>query len=382
MSTHMSNPHESIAKQLPTKIIYCYRSNVPLASVTAICSQGWPMLSSIQTVLIHPIYQMPLAKLVIKLEEHLELAQDTEWSITDQEISEIKLCMSAIMYALDAIWQAPAESRQHIPSLPSTSVAVGSAARLAKLAAWFDYVTSKKISFPLYRISKHNDNINWENFAGWLDDAEAIKHDWEHGAGKLATEEELRKREAALLTVKAEHIYKRIDFNKVWGWIDIQMSQSASYPAGRRETFKSLFMKGDTVPEDWTTDDVDDLVEAILTTCDCGNEITHFINTRLKHIRQLIVDFYSSFTLLSSVSRDASGAATNPDAVHTEQEAEFFADFDKRANELTELPAAPKREHFTSLALFLRAQAQHNILMRRYDMKAKTQATQQTSESI
>lgn len=354
---------------LPTKIITCYRSGVPLASVTAICSQGWPLLNSFQASLIHPIYQMPLSKLILKLKDHLHSAEAAEWLVDDHEITEIRLCMSAIMYDLDAIWQASAESKQHIPSLPSGVVAIGSAARLLNLASWYHFATSKRMTFPQYRIAKHNNNLEWQNFSTWLEDAETIRDEWQSGKDRHAQAEELRRREAALLTVKAESIYKRIDFNKVWNWIDIQLA--TEYAAGRRATFKELFMRGDLSPEDWMADDVDDLVEAILKCCDTGNEISHFINTRLNHIRQLIADFYGSFTLLDTVAKD--GVSAHPDAVQTEKEKQFFDALDHKADQLVELPPAPKRESFATLALFLKAQAQHNLLARRF--AARKQAT-------
>jgi hypothetical protein len=349
---------------LPTKTIYCYRSGTPLANITALCSQGWPLLNSFQAKLLHPIYEMPLAKLIVKLKDHLAVAEQAEWTIKDYEILEIRLCMSAIMYSLDAIWQAPAESRQHIPSLPSMTVAVGSASRLVHLAGWYHFITSKRLSFPLYRIAAYNKNTNWENFNAWLDDAETVRKEWESGRDKLAHAEELRRRDAALLTVKAENIYKRIDFNKVWNWIDIQIS--TEYAAGRRETFKQLFMKGDINPEDWIADDVDDLVEAILVCCDTGNEITHFIHTRLNHIRAIIADFYGSFTLLDTVVKDNNA---HPDLIQTPAEREFFGEIDRKVDSLSELPPAPKRESFASMAHFLKAQAQYNLLARRWNAR-------------
>lgn len=354
---------------LPTKLIACYRSGVPLASVTAVCSQGWPLLTSFQAALLHPIYQMPLSKLVLKLRDHLDVAENTEWSMTDHELSEIKLCMSAIMYDLNAIWQASQDSKQHIASLPATPVAVGSAARLLALASWYHFITSKRLSFPQYRVSKHNNNLEWENFSTWLDDAFEIKTEWESVKNRHEQAEEFRRREAAVQTIKAESIYKRIDFNKVWNWIDIQLADSPAYPLGRRTTFKELFMRGDLAPEDWCADDVDDLVEAILSCCDCGNEITHFINTRLSHIRQIINDFYGSFTLLTAVASDSKLA--HPDAQHTAQEAAFFSEIDSKLDSLTALPPAPKRESFASTALFLKAQAQHRLLTRRHSLRAE-----------
>ena len=363
---------QQTSSSLPTKTINCYRSGLPLASVTAICSQGWPLLNSFQTRLLHPIYEMPLSKLIVKLKDHLTVAEQAEWLIQNHEITEIKLCMSAIMYDLEAIWQAPAESKQHIPSLPDGKVAVGSAARLLGLANWYHFATTKRLKFPQYRISTYNNNTNWENFSAWLDDAETIRDEWQSKKSEHERAEEVRKREAALLTVKAENIYKRIDFNKVWNWIDIQIS--TEYAAGRRATFKELFMRGDISPEDWIADDVDDLIEAILTCCDTGNEITHFIHTRLNHIRAIINDFYGSFTLLDTVRNENNNA--HPDTVQTKQEQEFFGEIDKKADSLEELPTAPKRESFASMAHFLKAQAQYNLLARRF--KARKQANQQS----
>lgn len=368
---------------LPTKTIYCLRSGVPLASVTALCSQGWPLLSTFQASLLHPIYEMPLTKLVLKLSDHLHTAEQIAWCCTDYEQQEIRLCMSAIMYSLDAMYQGHMESKQHIPSLPSWAVAVGTASRLQQLASWYHFITSKRLSFPLYRVSTTNNNAHWENFATWIDDALSVKEEWESGRSELERIEEMRQRNAALLTIKAEHIYKRIDFTKVWNWIEIQISQHASYPAGRRATLKSLFMSGDTSPEDWTTDDVDDLIEAIVTCCDIGNEITHFINTRMNHIRQLIVDFYSSFTLLTTVSSE--NGATNPDLIQTAEEKEFFATFDTKLDSLASadvIIAEPKRENFASMAHFLKAQAQHRILVRRSALRASNAANNAANSSL
>jgi len=114
-------------------------------------------------------------------------------------------------------------------------------------------------------------------------------------------------------------------------------------------------------------DDVDDLCEAIFDLCDQGNEITHFIRTRMNHIRAILNDFYGSFTIVSS-----GGDSAMPSEDQTSQEKEFFAEFDRKVESLESLPPAPKREHFASLALFLRAQAQHNILVRRFNLFKKS----------
>lgn len=376
---------------IPTKLISCPRSGLPLATITAVCSNGWPLLSSFHGNIFHPIYGMPIEKLIVKLDAELRGAESVAWCVKDAEETEIRLTISAVMYALDAIWQPPVEAvhlwKQLEPSLPSWAVAIGTGARVVKLASWWHYATSKRMTFPLYRISTKNDNINWQNFGAWLDEAYEIKTEWESGRDKRAQEEELKKRTAALLEVRAENIYKRIDFNKVWNWIEVQMAQDKRYAPGRRQTFKTIFMRADQAPEEWTLDDIEDVQIAIVETCDMGNEISFFINNRLRQIRAVIEDFYSSFTLLSNVSKEAgNGAGLDAlDAVTPQEQAassNFFSSFDKRASELEVLPEAPKRESFASYPKFLQAQAQWNILKRRYDLAAKQdQAVKQVTGS-
>jgi len=362
---------------LPTKIIYCQRSGLPLASVTALCSQGWPFLNNVTGTMLHPIYNMELTALIVRLRDKASVAHDAAWFVESHIMDDIRVCMSAIMYSLDAMWLPPAADSFHKiePSLPATSVAVGSAKRLLDLASWYHYATSKRLSFPLYRATSKNKNLDWSNFKDWLDTAWDIRKEWEEGRSEAERQELLRKRNEALLTVKAEDVYKRVDFNKVWNWIDVQLAANKEYPVGRRETFKSIFMKADTNPEDWTVDDVEDLQFAITECCDIGNEITYFINRRLNNIKAGISAFYSSFTLITHVASDNA----NPEMSEHEQAKtqQFFSEFDRRVESLESLPPAPKREQFASMAHFLKAQAQHNILARRFEM-AKTRTAAST----
>jgi hypothetical protein len=374
---------------LPVSIINCPRSGLPLAKVEALCSHGWPLLSTLSSTtggILHPIYGFPLERLIGKLRAELQQAEQISWCCMDSEMREIQLSISATMYALDCMWlphpDAISQRKQLEASLPKWEVCVGSGTRFLALASWFHYATSKRLSFPLYRVSKLNNNLGWENFSAWLDDAFEVKERWEKGRESLKDAEELKLRTEALLTVKAENIYKRIDFMKVWAWIDAQMKASEKYPAGRRETFKTIFLSGDMHPEDWTLDDIEDVQMAVLETCDIGNEIMHFIQKRLKHIRAMIQEFYSSFTILSS---NSIGLLANPgEATEEEKKATdaFMSKFDSKLDILSELPPEPKRESFASMGLFIKAQAEWRILKRRFDAKAekdKASAQQQAS---
>jgi hypothetical protein len=139
-------------------------------------------------------------------------------------------------------------------------------------------------------------------------------------------------------------------------------------------------MTGDTNPEDWTTDDIEDVQLAIVECCDTGNEITFFINNRLNNIKAIIQDFYSSFTLLSHSVSDVSNSL-DLTAEEQAKSNEFFAGFDSRAAVLTSKPEAPKRESFASLGLYLKATAQYNILSRRFELLSKQQASTTNASS-
>jgi hypothetical protein len=365
---------------LPSNIIYCPRSGLPLAKVEARCSHGWPMINSMASTtsgLLHPIYGIPLEKLLIKLRDHLAESESIAWCSLDSDQREIQLTMSAIMYAIDSIWLPPVLA-SHLwnrleASLPSWPVCVASGSRLLRLASWYHYATSKRLELPKYRICTDNKNLHWENLSAWLDDAFSVKTEWESGRDRLQQAEEVKTRTDALLTIKSEAVYKRIDLNKVWRWVEVQMKEDSRYGEGRRETFKTIFMSADLSPEEWTLDDIEDVQLAILETCDAGNDIMFFIRTRLNSMRAVIQDFYSSFTLLTKVSSEGLDALDMVSPLEQKKTGEFFATFDRRIDSLESLPPEPKRESFATMAKFLQAQAQHRILKRRWDAR-KTEA--------
>jgi hypothetical protein len=365
------NPHltaQPLAQKtnLPTRVINCAYSGVPLVSVTALCSLGWPMLSNLQTAMYHPVYGHSLDRLISEYKAKLQVAEDSEWQCYEREETDLRLLTSAIMYAIGAMWIPPEGSHVRIePSLPAWRVVVGSGKRLAAVASWYHFATSKRMKFPLYRVTKTAHNENWDNLSGWIDEAFEIKKQWEKGRVNPVMDElsaaRLKETEE---TVSLGSLYGRMDFNKIWNWVDTQMAEHAEYPVGRRATFKELFLTGDLNPEDWTVDDVEDLQFAITETCDIGNTVTHFINKRLNGIKANIIDFFSTFTIIGDTRKES--AMTE---LEKEKTGAMLAEYDTRVDALEELPPPPKQSSFETKALFYRAQAQWNILKRRYELR-------------
>lgn len=349
---------------MQVKTIYCPRSGLPLVQLTNLCSANWPVLSNFSQSFLHPIYNVPLPALISKLSSQLVCLENNSWkSESSSEEIELALSLSAIMYSLECLVQ---DTRNPAPSLPAFPVALGSASRVLHLASWYFNLTTHRLSFPQYHPNTVDKNLLWQNFSTYLDACFTIKDEWENGKKKLEAEEAVRLSQDASKEIRASKLLiKRLDYNKVWNWIDTQISQSTKYPAGRRETLKTMFLRGDLEPENWIADDIDDLSEAVFELCDTGNEISHFIQSRLNHIRDSLNNFYGSFTLIGGIADSGKDSVLVSDA-ETKKEKEFFENFDNQLIEMSELPPAPERSQFANLGLFLKAQAQHNILVRRW----------------
>lgn len=353
---------------LPTKIVYCKRSGLPLLSVSPLIgAAGWPLIQELHDDIIHPVYDIPLSGLLTRLRDELNIADEASWLIEEQLFKSIRLHMSAIMYSLGVIWQPPRETihlwHKLEPSLPSEAVAAGSASRLFKVARWYHYATSKRMELPVYRVSRANNNINWENFSAWLDDAFSVRKEWESGRQELQRQDQLRLQSEALREIRNADVYKRLDFRKVWYWVDLQLMVDPTYPAGRRATFKEVFTTADTKPELWALDDLEDLQEAIIKCCDRENDVYFFVNQRIIRLREAIKSFYGSFTLLDSDVAD-DPAASEREKILT---AQFFSPYDQQASEITELPPEPQRHQYPTLPKYLQAAAQWRLLRARFN---------------
>jgi len=368
-----------------TKTIHCQRSGVPLVEVTSVCSNGWALLSQpVFSVFVHPVYGLPLGKLCRRLELQLMDADHAEWDIPNSAITEISITMSALVYALDAMWlpneDALVTGRNIESSLPDKKTTVGCADRLLDLAGWYFAETSRRITFPLWKPSKHAGNLNWHGFSAWLDACFDLRREWSLAKRKAENKELLRSTEDVLKLVSQAQVYKRIDTKKVWRWIEIQASEfGGKYSAGRRETLRSLFMNGEQEPEIWTSDDCDDLIEMMVDTCDIGNDITSYIRNRVSNIRAAIIDFYSDFTLIGASNTNKHGVVTSGlELTSAERSAEdkLFGEYETKLATLTAPPVRPNPADYPNRVMALKAQAEWNILSKLFAARqARTQTT-------
>lgn len=349
---------------MKTVTIYCHRSGIAIAQVRSLCVEGTPLLTSMSSDMVHPVYGKPLTSILSGLKRGLDLAKEKDWQdMTYKEQQSLQLYASATLWSLGVI-------EGNWASLPSIAVCIGSGPRLLALANWYHHATSKRLALPRYHPCRDNTNDRWQNISGWLDACMTIKTEWETGKSRLEKVELQKARDASIMEIKKENAgYKRVDLGKVWNWISLQLSDT--YGQGRIATWKSLWLSGDIEQENWCQDDIEDLQFAIIECCDCGNEIIYFINQRLKHIKEMIADFYGSFTLLTKVYAD--GKSAHPDLTPEERAKEeaFFSEIDKQASGIDALPPEPQRADYVTMGQYLKAQAQWRLLSRRFGLRSK-----------
>jgi len=342
------HPNTSVSKN-----IYCQNSGVILGRLDICIFEGHLAYfeAHAESTYFHPFYRLSHLVLLKKLEESLHSAQEKGWALTWREQQRLQLLVSATMVNLGCL-------KQQLPTLPSIAIAAGSAGRLLGLAKWFFFLSSQRFEFPTYSVSKLNGNLQWENFSVWLDAAFNIRHQWTKNKRAIELDAKRKAQEIAIKELTDEAVYKKVDIRKIWSWIALQLE--LHYSPGRVETFKNLFLNGDLEAFYWTEDDVDDLSVALVEHCDCGNEIMFFIRKRLNGILGLIKDYRSSFTLINATQKEFQESEQTP------QEALFIGEYDKKVEALDALPERPKRESFATMGLFLKAEAQWNILARRF----------------
>ena len=347
-----------------TKEIHCRNSGVLLGHIQVAIVEGHMtyLQAHSESIYLHPFYGLDSTVLIKKLESSLHAHQESGWTPTEIEKQRLRLLVSSIMHHLGVL-------KQSEPTLPSHIVAAASAGRLLGLVKWFWYISSQRLAFPQYSISKQNENLEWENFKYWLDSAYEVRQNWASTSRELKREAEKKAMDVALMQLKKE-VYRPVDKKKVWNWIQLQLEGKEH--RNRIELWKELFLSGDLNITDWHKDDVEDLQFAIAEHCDTGHEILFYVNQRLNGIKAMIHDFFSSFTLLTQVQKDHYGSDEE-----TAQEKEFFAGFDSQASALEELPSQPKREDFQTNGLFLQANARWNILRKRWEEMQKRSKTEE-----
>lgn len=343
--------------------IICQRSGLTMGRMELFLHEGHIayLKTHSDAIYLHPFYNLSPVVLMNKFSDGLQQLHGEGYVASSSTKHRLQLLFSALAWSFECI-------KQDHPGLPSFPITVGSGERLLKLSKWFYLATSHRIELPEFHLAANNDNEGWENVKFWLDACFERRKDWETKSREFQMESLLRARTDAIKEIKSES-YRRLDLNKIWNWIALQLEGEVH--STRILLWHDLFLSGDLEPENWTLDEVDDITEAVLCHCDIGNGIMHFIQSRLRGVRAVIQDFYGSFTLITRVDKNLLNDDGTPNRfktgeaeMRTEKEVELLAGYEAKLDAMGELPPKPRRDQYASLGLFMKAEAQWNILNR------------------
>jgi hypothetical protein len=345
--------------------ILCKLSGVCLGVMNVGIVEGAaPLLQNFGEIrVVHPFFGASDYHLIRKLTESLEFCASREWEVEPPHVERMQILMVALMERLGCI-------RQEFPQLPRPIVAIASASRLLTLADWWLNNTTRRIVFPTFSVSRQNENIGWTNFRFWLDSAFEHRKAWELGKAKVAHESELRTRELAAREVASSSV-RRADLKKVWNWMELQFS--GHYHPGTIQTMKTVFFTADLAPDTWIKEDVQDLETAVNERIDMESDTAFFVRKRIRNLYEAIEAYEDSFRIVSVRSKQ--GMITEAaSAAEVAAAAEIFNPIDAEIAEWTTVPPAPKRNEFTTLAYFLRAQARWTLQKQRFEQKQARKA--------
>jgi len=346
----------ALESELP-HALYCRRSGVLLGQMIPCVAESqdiWVRQFN-EAALLHPVYSYNQTKLSQRLHAALYSAHEAEWQVTEAHKQKIQLLCSAVMWSLDSI-------KQQRSCLPSWPVAAGSAHRILSLARWFWFVSSKRLAFPVYSTSIGHNNLEWNNIRWWLDACFQIKEDWETKSRKAQARQDLLDASETTQLILRQKLTKRLDMRKVWNWILLQIKEE--YSPKQCDYWKDLFLDGDLEAHLWIEEDINDLQTAIVDCCDVGNEISYFISDRLRAIRACIRDYRGGFTLIGAAS------GSSDEGNQTSQETLMIAGLDAKLEGVEEMPAKPEQKDYPTLGTFLKAQAQWNLLNKRFTSRS------------
>lgn len=338
--------------------VRCAISGVSLGILEVSIIEGAaPVVQNFNTLqIVHPFFQASDYNLLKKLQESLDWCNSHEWEVDARQMERLQILMVAIMDRLGAL-------KSESPGLPGIVATVGSVNRLGHLANWWLHHTTRRIQFPVFSVSRRNDNMDWNNFKSWLDSANEIRAMWDKRKSEIEYDAELRARELASREVRSDSV-RRADLKKIWNWIELQL-QGNIHP-GQIHTMKAIFFTADMAPEEWLPDDIDDLSNAIHEHVDMGNEISHYITVRINNLYAAIRGFYEGFTIVNRAASSVNSGEPSPKELAAENE--FFKQFDDQVADMKVLPAAPVPGDYPTLAKFLKAEAQHRLLAARWKL--------------
>lgn len=329
--------------------LFCQRSGLPIATVEFITTAGTLPYMTLwnDNVVYHPVFSMQPYKL-------LEFAR-SEWQrlagraadneITEAESNILRVCFLAMLHNLDSI-------KQDTPALPPLAVVQSNIEQLFNLAGWKYFLESKRFRFPTLALSKLNANLDFSTISSYLSLCWETKHEYENKVSESVEQEKIKAAEKALAALRSEWVVP-VSKKLLFQWVKAHLP--AKYHPDAEGWLGTLFLGNDKTILEFEEEDIQLAIE-IIYCCPAGSSIFKAVKDRLEHIQQVWSSHYEAWEIDLADDEWNDSPIVNGSKIATPHPG-----------------PEPKIGSFDSRGSYIRAKAQWDIAMARWNREQENQ---------
>jgi hypothetical protein len=248
---------------------------------------------------------------------------------SEREETNLRVGFVALLHNLGSIDQ----DRDTI-GLPDITTVQSNLESLLSLSAWFNYLNSKRFTFPRLHISKLNDNAALQTVHDYLDACWQKKKDYEAGKNDVEERERLNEAERAIVAIR-NSFYKPNSKKHLWKWIHGILPTKWKNDAW----LGAIFVGNNADIANWEFDELELFEEIIQSSLPLEySTINHAVRERINEVKAAWKEHYETFTI-------------------EEDGKEYIASL---TEELANTPE-PKQSDYPSKADFFRAKAKWQL---------------------
>jgi hypothetical protein len=326
--------------------IYCSLSGLQLGCLEYVAVAGhapwikeWSMMQT-----VHPVFSFSTSKrLAFARAEWKRLSKlSAAGKTTEDEDNILRVAFLAVLHSLDSV-------EQMVPSLPPIHIVQDEMKNLFSIAYWHNFLDSKRFSFPLYRITKANNNADFSEIGSYIEVCYARKKAYESAADDAVEEAKLAAAERAMKALRNAWV-QPVTNAQLWRWVKAHLPKR--YEADAAGWMHTIFTGNEKAIMQFEKSELELMEEIIIAECPRGTAVMAACRARFAEIMKTYTDNKEAFTV-------------------------DFADFEdseplkalRAASKAPDSVTQPKREDYSSVAEFIRAKAFYYLQQRARETK-------------
>jgi hypothetical protein len=263
--------------------LYCQKTGLKIANLECISSFGALPYAAAwkESIFYHPCFSLPPVRLLaFARSEQRKLAR-----IEDPDATNLRAAFVAILDQLGSI-------EFKAPCLPEYEIVQTNLPALFALAYWKFQLESKRFKFPTYRITKETRSLS--GIKAYLDLCFEIKHEYETSSRTPAEAMDSFMADNALKKLRSGWVAP-ITNKELFKWVRAYLP--AKYEADAQGWMATLFLGSEKKILLFEKEDIQLLIDIILSECPAGTGMMKAVEERLNLIQKTWADNKEAFSV-------------------------------------------------------------------------------------